>query len=185
MSELFFSILETGVEIICNFLLWLVGLIPSIFHSILSIITGDIYYYDIYDYANMGIGLIIIFLLIVLLVLLLYLIYEMFSGIWQQKKIDLATNEIITEERVMIIRDKSYTPPSTSLMPVGKVLVPITSSAEYNVKLRDSNSYKIIDDSWIYNNYRVGDSINVIVEVRKDKYGKIVYEEILGAKEEY
>lgn len=30
-----------------------------------------------------------------------------------------------------------------------------------------------------------GDSINMIVELRKDKYGKIVHEEILGAKEEY
>ena len=185
MSELFFSILETGVDTLCNFLLCLIGLIASIFYSILSIITGDIYYYDIYDYANMGIVLILIFLLIVLLILLLYLIFEIFAGVWKEKKIDLATKEVITEERIMIIRDKSYTPPSSSLMPVGKVLVPITSSAEYNVRLRDSNSYKTIDDSWIYNNYRVGDSINMIVEVKKDKYGKIVHEEILGAKEEY
>lgn len=84
----------------------------------------------------------------------------------------------------MTLRDKSYTPPSTSHILVGKVLMPITSSAEYNVVLRDLTDYKTIDNIWIYDNCRVGDSINMIVKVKKDKYGKIVQEEVLGAKEE-
>ena len=176
MLDLIFLILEWIIEITVGSIVWIAGLPAYIFHSILSIITGETYYYDILEYAIMTLGLIIVILILILVIFV-------FLYICESIKICLTTKTITKEKRTMILDEKIYVPSSTRLIPSGNnTMVPIVSPCEYKVRLKDINGYKTISDSFIYDNFKIGDSIDVILKVRKDKHNNAINENIIAYK---
>lgn len=174
MLDSIFLILEWIMGITIGGILWLVGLPAYIFHSILSIITGETYYYDICEYAVMTLGLILV-------ASILILVLQTFLYICESIKICLKTKTITKEKRTMILEEKIYVPSSTRLIPDGNnTMIPIVSPCEYKVRLKDINDYKTISDSFIYDNFKIGDSIDIILKVKKDKHDNVISENIIA-----
>lgn len=176
MLKSIFLILKGITEMFILGIVWLIGLLPNIFYSILSMKTGEIYNYNIYDYATMTFALILV-------ILILMLVLFVFPDICKVVKISLTTKTTIEEKRTMILDEKIYVPSSTRIIPTGNgTMVPIVSPCEYKVRLKDINGYKTISDSFIYDNFKIGDSIDVILKVRKDKHNNVINENIIAYK---
>ena len=174
MLESIFLILKGIAEMFILSIVWLIGLLPNIFYSILSMKTGKIYNYNIYDYATMT-------FVLILVILILMLILFVFPDICKVIKIDLTTKTTMEEKRVMILVEKIYVPSSTRLIPGGNgTMIPIVSPSEFKVKLKGLDGYKIISNNFIYSNFKIGDSIDIILEVKKDKDNNVISENIIA-----
>ena len=184
MLDLIFLIFEKSIEFFSDGFEKIVTITTKTFYSILSKITGKSYYayYSDYQYYLKGLDMMVNFILTIAIMLVAFLVIMLFLEMTYDLIVNLKTKEKIKEERVMTLKNKSYTPSSIRLIPTGKCLVPVTTPEKFNIKLRDENGYKTINNKKVYYDYEIGDSLTLVLEVSKDKYGRVIDEEVLYAK---
>lgn len=177
--ELAFKLIIKLAMAMLSLLFGAIGLVPYIYYSVSDMLKGEKNYRSIMDCAEVGLELLFIILIAVLVVMIAILIVSVLISICKKTIIVLKTRSIEKERRTMIIVDKNYSSPSTTyVMTWQGIMLPMQSSPEYEVTLKDANGYKTLSSRTAYENFKVGDHIDVIVKIRKDKRGNVISEKI-------
>ena len=66
-----------------------------------------------------------------------------------------------TENVVGVVVDTNFTPSRIIPMHCGKVITFVNQPASYRVVVEYNGIRKVFDDSFLYNNYKAGDNINL------------------------
>lgn len=88
--------------------------------------------------------------------LLLLVVALLLSGCAISKEVKRENENVIG-----VVISKNYTPPRIIPINCGKVITFMNQPASYRVTVEYNGIQKIFDDSFLYNNYKVGDNINL------------------------
>ena len=88
--------------------------------------------------------------------LLLLVVALLLSGCAISKEVKRESENVIG-----VVVDTNYTPPRIIPIHCGKVITLMNKPASYRVTVEYNGIRKVFDDSFLYNNYKVGDNINL------------------------
>lgn len=88
--------------------------------------------------------------------LLLLVVALLLSGCAISKEVKRESENVIG-----VVVSTNYTPPRIIPINCGKVITFINQPASYRVTVEYNGIRKVFDDSFLYNNYKAGDNINL------------------------
>lgn len=92
--------------------------------------------------------------------LLLLIVTLLLSGCVMPKEIKRETENVVG-----VVVSTNYTPSKIIPIHCGKVITWRNQPASYKVTVEYNNMQKVFNDSFLYNNYKVGDNIDLILTI--------------------
>ena len=92
--------------------------------------------------------------------LLLLVVALLLSGCAISKEVKRESENVIG-----VVVSTNYVPPRIIPINCGKVITFMSQPASYRVVVEYNGSQKVFDDSFLYNNYKAGDNINLTLVI--------------------
>ena len=143
-----------------------------------------------------------LFFLIIMMILLavafiygllfMFLISHTLKSIFNYFMIKTKTKNTIYEERLVVLNKKEHLKGSNNTVYInllstnsGLHIMNSSTPDKHMVTLNDSNDSFELDSEWIYKNYKVGDYVTLLIEIKKDNSERVLSKEVIGDKAEY